>query len=329
MWWRVGGLCIVWSMEGNKPYRAWESSLKFGPSMGCPGFLRWMVHPVQLGEAALLARVTGEGEDSPRKLPAHGTEHVSKLRSPIDPRVLFLLLSCSSHEDLRTDRVWAFFSSGFPGGLKKCLGACVVHKLQIWDNLEVKLSSGTDAGRVIPNLGRSHHLHSRMIYPLVTWSKVSVRCSRVTWPCWWSRKGRTQRKGGKTQRKGGREEAGREGERKQGRGREGVSCAHVQLGPVLCSPLLVGFESCDVCASYVCACDGCVVFSFPTLSPSVSLSLVTCKSGSKLKQNDQYHTFKFMLIEWLFGDILTHFTSEMVSFRALTLWFHWNTAGRW
>ena len=119
-----------------------------------------MVHPVQLGEAALLARVTGEGEDSPRKLPAHGTEHVSKLRSPIDPRVLFLLLSCSSHEDLRMDRVWAFFSSGFPGGLKKCLGACVVHKLQIWDNLEVKLSSGTDAGRVIPNLGRSHHLHS-------------------------------------------------------------------------------------------------------------------------------------------------------------------------
>ena len=147
--------------------------------------------------------------------------------------------------------------------------------------------------------------------------------STVTWPCWWNRKGRTQRKGGNTE---GRKE-GREGKRKQERGRE--SCAHIQLGPVLCSPLLVEFGSCDVCKSYVCVCDGCVLFSFPTLSPSVSFNLVTCNSGCKLKQNDQYHTFKFMLIEWLFGDNLTHFTSEMVSFRALTLWFHWNTAGRW
>lgn len=88
-------------------------------------------------------------------------------------------------------------------------------------------------------------------------------------------------------------EEGRE-ERKEG-GRE--SCAHIQLGPVLCSPLLVQFGSCDVCTSYVFVCDGCVLFSFPTLSPSVSLNLITCKSGCKVKQNDHYHTFKFMLIE--------------------------------
>ena len=146
-------------------------------------------------------------------------------------------------------------------------------------------------------------------------------------------------------RREGREEAEREGKRKQGRGREGSRkkwrqgkegrrerrepCAHIQLGSVLCSPLLVEFGSCDVCASYVSVCDGCVLFSFPTLSPSVSLNLITCKSRCKLKQNDHYHTFKFMPIEWLFRGNLTHFTSEVVSFRASALRFHWNTAGRW
>ena len=75
--------------------------------------------------------------------------------------------------------------------------------------------------------------------------------------------------------KGSKEEGGRERGRNEGRGRKGgekggrESCAHIQLGPVLCSPLLVEFGSCDVCASYVCVCDGCVLFSFPTLSPSV------------------------------------------------------------
>lgn len=92
---------------------------------------------------------------------------------------------------------------------------------------------------------------------------------------------------------------GRKGGKEKGSKREGgrESCAHIQLGPVLCSPLLVEFGSCDVCKSYVCVCDGYVLFSFPTLSPSVSFNLVTCNSGCKLKQNDQYHTFKFMLIE--------------------------------
>lgn len=94
----------------------------------------------------------------------------------------------------------------------------------------------------------------------------------------------------KVGRKGGREK----GSKGEG-GRE--SCAHIQLGPVLCSPLLVEFGSCDVCESYVCVCDGCVLFSFPHPLPISQFQSCHLQQGCKLKQNDQYHTFKFMLIE--------------------------------
>lgn len=149
----------------------------------------------------------------------------------------------------------------------------------------------------------------------------------------------------KVGRKGGREEAGREGKRKQGRGREGarkkwrqrkegrrerregVLCTHSTWTSTVFTSACWIWVLWRVCILCVCLWRMCVVFLSHPLP--ISLNLITCKSCCKLKQNDHYHTFKFMLIEWLFRGNLTHFTSEMVSFRALTLWFHWNTAGRW
>jgi len=140
--------------------------------------------------------------------------------------------------------------------------------------------------------------------------------STVTWPCWWNRKGRTQRKGGNTE---GRKE-GREGKRKQGRGREGVLCTHsTWTSSVFTSACWIWVLWC-VWVLCVCLWWMCVVFLSHPL-PISQFQSCHLQQGCKLKQNDQYHTFKFMLIEWLFGDNLTHFTSEMVSFRALTLWF--------
>ena len=67
-----------------------------------------------------------------------GTDHASKLQPRVDPRVLFLPRGCPCPEDLRTDRGWAFFISGFPGRAQEILGACVMHELQIWDDLGSK-----------------------------------------------------------------------------------------------------------------------------------------------------------------------------------------------